>query len=76
MRTVVPPRGLFAGTNIMTPNISAYYAIDGGYAELSYGRGIANEPIFGVTIRPESAGKSHLFHDESKALSYIRSLTP
>ncbi len=69
-----PPNGLFKGNNFMTPNISGYYKIDEGvYAELSTGRGIYNEPIWGVTVRPTDA-LSKLCYSEKEAIDYITSL--
>jgi hypothetical protein len=72
-----PPRGLFKGTNFMTPNVLAYYKIAGGrYAELSEGRGMLNQPIFGVTVEPdtEKPRKSQLFQSRGAAEAYIRKL--
>jgi hypothetical protein len=50
-----PPRGAFRGQNFMTPEILAYYhgTVSGRsvYAEISRGRGIENETIYGLTYR-------------------------
>jgi len=44
------------GRNIMTPNWLGYAQLpDGQWAELSQGRGIYDEPIFGVTVRPDTS---------------------
>lgn len=64
------PEGLFPGRNFMTPEVQGCYKLRKGYAELSEGRGMHNEPIFGVTVRPED-GRSKLFHSRSDALDYI-----
>lgn len=74
LKKCTPPSGLFRGTNFMTPNISMYYRLREGYAELSEGRGMSNQPIFGVTVRPED-GRSKLFQSKSAALDYIEELS-
>lgn len=68
------PFGLFKGLNIMTPNFQWYAALlNGNYAELSSGRGIEEEEIFGVTVRPDSSlGK--LFHSRAAAFAYVLKL--
>lgn len=74
-----PPRGLFEGKNIMTPKVLGYHNLgDGRWAELSEGCGITNEPIFGVTVRPDAkdVGQrlSKLFYSRPMAARYIRRL--
>lgn len=73
------PKGLFDGDNFMTPNLLGFYKLRDGYAELSEGRGMNNQPIFGVTVRPEPAEyekrRSRLFQSKSAAMEYIETLT-
>src|SRR5215471_15902956 len=75
-----PPRGLFEGKNIMTPDVLAYFNLgDGRWAELTEGRGINRQPIFGVTVRPRPADiaddPSKLCHSKAEAMRFINSLT-
>ena len=77
-----PPPGIFVGRNIMTPDWLGYYKLRAreGYAELSEGRGIYDEPIFGVTVRVATSPgdpnkRSRLFHNKAEALEYIASLS-
>ena len=74
MNYASPPRGLFEGVNFMTPHIEGYFKVSGGYAELSSGRGLSNEPIFGVTLSDNAKGKSQLFGSRREALKYIESI--
>ena len=69
-----PPRGLFQGTNFMTPTWVGYFKLAGdNWAELSRGYGMNEEPIWGVTVRPDkSLGK--LFHTQQDAVLYITGL--
>jgi hypothetical protein len=71
-----PPRGLFKGKNIMTPDVLAYYNLGNGrWAELSEGRGINRQPIFGVTVRPEPVPvQSKLCQSRAEAVRYIDGL--
>lgn len=81
LREGSPPRGTFKGQNFMTPNIRAYYKLrmGEGWAELSDGTGIRQEPIFGVTVRQidgeDGNKRSQLFHSKSAAIEYIESLS-
>ena len=68
------PSGMFAGSNFMTPNRLGYFQLRVGYAELSEGRGMSHQPIFGVTVRPDEA-RSRLFQSKAAAMEYIESLT-
>lgn len=71
-----PPRGVFEGVNFMTPNIEGYYRLRAGYAELSSGTGMKDEPIYGVTVRPDPAPRrSKMFHSKTDAINYIRSMS-
>lgn len=74
------PQGTFPGRNFMTPAVLAFYrgTLDGrtAYVELSGGRGIANEPIFGVTVRREGGARldpdrSKVFWSQADAERYI-----
>jgi hypothetical protein len=70
-----PPVGLFKGVNFMTPNVVAYYELPGGnFAEISEGRGMSNQPIFGVTVRPDST-KGKLFQSMAAALGYVEEMS-
>lgn len=81
-----PPRGIFRGTNFMTPDVIAYFKLRHGlgWAELTSGTGIEHEPIFGVTVRDymgEDPGRntpggnlSKMFFSEREAREYIKSL--
>lgn len=76
MRAIGKPHGIFKGRNIMTPNSEGYFKLKEGYAELSSGRGIYNDPIFGVTVRPDPAHeRSKLFHSLSAAMDYIEEMS-
>jgi len=76
LRLATPPRGLFRGTNLMTPNVTGYFKLRHGYAELSHGRGIDNDPIFGVTVRPDpDPRRSQLFYSQAAAMAYIEELS-
>lgn len=72
-----PPSGLFPNRNFMTPDIGGYYKLRKGYAELSGGTGIDNEPIYGVTVRPEKPDdrRSQMFHSLKEAKAYIESMS-
>jgi len=75
LREGSPPRGLFQGRNFMTPAIESYHPLRDGqsWAELSGGRGINNDPIFGVTIRPDPEYKlSAMFYSRDEAIEYIK----
>lgn len=76
MKRERPPRGLFEGKNFMTPNIRCYFKLwqHLGYAELSSGTGMNNQPIFGVTVRP-AKDLSKLFQSRLEAERYIESLS-
>lgn len=69
-----PPNGLFKSVNIMTQKWRGYFKLTKGWAELSEGRGIVGEPIFGVTVRPDPDHLSKMFHDRDAAQEYITSL--
>lgn len=80
MTPTTPPRGVFQGRNFMTPNWIGYFKLKQGYAELSHGRGIQDEPIFGVTVRKGDGShfdpeRSKLFWTKQAALSYIGELS-
>jgi hypothetical protein len=70
----------FDGQNFMTRDVLGYYKLRVGYAELSEGRGMSNQPIFGVTVRPDQweegkQARSRLFQSRSAALNYIDELS-
>jgi hypothetical protein len=72
------PRGLFPGRNFMTPDIESYFKLAKGYAELARGVGMYNEPIFGVTVRPDDLGdgkRSKMFHSRKAAMDYIEEMS-
>lgn len=46
--------------NIMTPNIIRYGQVGSNYYELSSGRGINNQAIYGVTVITNSKHNSEL----------------
>lgn len=77
-RLGLPPQGLFPGKNIMTPNIIGYVQLRRGWAELSEGRGMSQQPIFGVTVRPDANDpkerRSKLCGSREEAEEYIRSM--
>lgn len=63
--------------NIMTPNILGYYynEREGLSVELSEGRGLVNQPIFGVTVEPDPGQqKSRHFQSRKEAEGYIEEL--
>lgn len=65
--------------NIITPQwLGEYWLNADSAAELSSGRGLDNEPIFGVTVvwHGERFGhdRSQLFHSRAAATAYIHSL--
>jgi hypothetical protein len=68
---------LFRGRNILTPSVRGYYQLASyRYAELSQGLGMSNQPIYGVTVRPDPDGKlSKLCVSQQEALEHIRSLS-
>lgn len=64
--------------NFMTPNVLGYWKGKIYVAELSTGRGITQQEIFGVTLvylpgKPAQNG-CQLFQSEQAALAYIESL--
>ena len=69
----------FKGHNFMTPNVIKYYNTKLYAVELSSGRGIYNQPIYGVSVidkgtkelRPD---KSTLFQHQVLAEEYIEQL--
>jgi len=73
-------RGVFRGSNFMTPTILGHYKLREGYAELSTGRGILGGPIWGVTVRRGDGEdftptRSGLFYSEKSALDRIEELS-
>lgn len=81
LTTCHPPSGVFVGRNVMTPACLGYFKLRAGegYAELSGGRGIYDEPIFGVTVRVADNNdpnkRSQMFYSEAEAKEYIASLS-
>ena len=79
LQPTTPPKGVFVGINIMTPDVLGYYKLRSGYVELSEGTGFQNGPIFGVTVGEEDEKgpdeRSELFFSKQEALSYIESLS-
>lgn len=76
LQAITPPSGVFQGKNFMTPNVLGYFKLRPGYgyAELSEGRGMDGERIFGVTVRPDRT-MGRLFHSRADAQEYILSLS-
>lgn len=77
------PRGVFQGSNFMTPDVLNYftgrYAGAVAHVELSEGRGITGAPIYGVTVRGAKGATftpdpSCLKHSKQAALHYIYDL--
>jgi len=80
VKHIAPPRGVFRGKNFMTPDVLSYYKLRVGYAELSEGTGINRQPIFGVTVRPDTwedgkQARSKMFQSKTAAMDYIESLS-
>ena len=72
IKLIARPQGVFAGVNFMTPDVLGCYKLRVGYAELSAGTGMARQPIFGVTVRPDTDhARSQLFASKAEALAYI-----
>ena len=74
------PAGVFKGSNFMTPKWLGYFMVRGGWAELSQGRGMEGEPIFGVTVR-DSNGRdlepkaSRLCFSRREATAYLEEIS-
>jgi hypothetical protein len=66
------------GVNMMTPEREGYYRLGkNSAAELSSGRGIEDEPIYGVTVVWDGVHRhdlGRLFHRRAQAFAYINSL--
>lgn len=81
MKSIQKPQGVFTqgvfkGLNFMTPNVIMYYKLRKGYAELSEGTGISRQPIFGVTVEPDTdRARSKMCQSKSEALAYIESMS-
>lgn len=80
LRPTNQPSRVFIGRNFMTPNIIGYFRLRVGFAELSTGTGMANQPIWGVTIRKSNGSRlspdpSDCFQSKQDALDLIRSLS-
>lgn len=72
---------LRSNKNIMTPNIIRFYEKSDKVVELTEGRGIENEQLFGVTVRTKEGGvwgdhenKSKLFWNRKSAERYAEGL--
>ena len=72
---------LRSNKNIMTPNIIRFYEKSDKVVELTEGRGLENEPIFGVTVRSREGGvwgdhenKSKIFWSKKGAENYAEGL--
>ena len=73
------PKGTFRGVNFMTPEVLGHYKLRKGWAELSQGRGMEGEPIYGVTVRMLGGARltpdpSKLLYSRAEALRYIQTL--
>jgi hypothetical protein len=79
-RGLTPPHGVFKGRNIMTPEwVEGGRVRPGVWYEVSRGRGIEGEPIFGVTIRADDGQNvvscpSKLVYSRKQALDYLQEL--
>ncbi len=67
------------GTNMMTPNVLAYYYENDYAVELSEGTDFDHNRIYGVTVVNTETNQaanelSQMFHSKSDALHYISSL--
>lgn len=65
------------GTNFMTPDIIEYIKIDNGVVELSKGKGIFSDTIYGVTVvryGKKNSNLSNCFTKISDARDYIETL--
>jgi hypothetical protein len=67
------------GKNIMTPHVLGYKVKDDTVIELSSGRGMNNEPIYGVTVRTLSSlgkwtetGLSKMLYSLAEAKAYAK----
>jgi hypothetical protein len=72
-------RDIFKGRNIMTPTFITWGKKGNVYYELTEGRGLTNNPIFGVTVRDSKGNRlepdlSKLFHSLTSANEYIETL--
>lgn len=67
------------GANFMTPKLNGYF-LSGDYeCELTHGRGIDGELIYGVTVvnaetMKHEHGLSKMFHRRKDALNYIKAI--
>lgn len=81
MQDRTPPRGTFEGQNFMTPTILGNFEVaPETWAELSEGRGMRGQPIFGVTVRRSGGARlspdpSKLCQSKREAEDYILTLT-
>lgn len=80
---VQPPAGIFRGHNFMTPDVLAFYRLVVAgrslYVELSSGRGMDNETIYGVTVRDANGARlepdpSACCHSKAQAMELIANL--
>lgn len=65
------------GQNIMTPNFVCYQALPRGVAEITYGTGFHNEPIYGVTVVMHGKNQYKLSKcvlSYESALEYVREI--
>lgn len=63
--------------NFMTPHVITYKKIKGGVAELSYGKGLRKDDMYGVTCvinNEHDHDKSQVFRNKQEALDYIETL--
>lgn len=74
-------REMFPGKHLMTPEVLGYYKLKRGYAELSQGTGMRNQPIWGVTIKgfgfddAEDRRLSDCFQSHAAAMERIEELS-
>lgn len=63
--------------NLMTPDVIGYYETDNMVIELSSGRGITGETMYGVTVIKDGKHSKDLccaFYSKEKAIDYIEKL--
>lgn len=64
------------GSNFITPQVIRYEAIKNGVVELSWGVGIWNPKVYGVTVVQNGSVSdlSQMFHDLQEAEDFIKTL--
>jgi len=68
--SAVKARKVIPGVNVLTPIILGFFQCGQQTIELSEGRGLDNQPIYGVTVRPDKS-QSKLFTSLVDAYAHI-----